>query len=67
MTDQSRHDCEVRDWIRRRTQHDALWLRGWLDLVEKARGKAAADRLRVDIAARWRAGERGQWAATESR
>lgn len=59
--DEERHRCEVREWMRRRTENGKDWLRGILDGIERKRGKTAADRLRSDIARQWKQGNRGEY------
>ena len=49
-----RHACEVRDCIKRFYPHGAA-MAAHLELVEKRRGKLAADRLREDVRAAWKA------------
>lgn len=54
-----RHQCECREWMRRRREQGPEWLRRMLAGIEKARGKEAAERLKRDIATQWRLGNRG--------
>ena len=49
-----RHECEVRDCIKRFYPHGAA-MAAHLELVEKRRGKSAADRLREDVRTAWKA------------
>ena len=49
-----RHECEVRDCIKRFYPRGAA-MAAHLELVEKRRGKLAADRLREDVRAAWKA------------
>lgn len=51
--EQWRHECEVREWLRRRAGKSSDWLRERLDSIEKRRGKQAADRLRAGILKAW--------------
>lgn len=44
--DKHRHDCEVRHVFNMRNMSK---MKSYLDLVEKARGKTSADRLREDV------------------
>jgi hypothetical protein len=57
--DELRHRCEVRQLIRWRAERTKEWLGGFLDDIERRRGRAAAERLRIDIARQWSAGNRG--------
>lgn len=53
MAEDDRHRCEVRSVLRRyypRGQEAAAYI----ELVEKKRGKPAADRLRNDVRVAWR-------------
>lgn len=63
LEEQTRHVCEVREWIRRRAAKGPSEGRGWLAKVmqdiEKRRGTQAAERLRDDIVGQWKAGNRG--------
>lgn len=59
--DLHRHRCEVRAWIAARVVRDAPWLREHLGRIEKLRGAAAANQLRIDIAEQWQRGNRGTW------
>ena len=59
-----RHRCEVVFWIRERLRHNAAWLRGVLEEIERIRGADAANRLRDDILRQWNLGnmgEQGDW------
>lgn len=58
-TETHRHRCEVRSVLRWRATNGSAWVQEWLSGVEKARGKAAADRLREDCTAQWAKGNRG--------
>ena len=62
--EQKRHECECREWIRRRTQkgpaEGKTWLAQVMRDIEKRRGKVAAERLRNDIVREWKAGNRGE-------
>ncbi len=53
-TEQQRFECEVRDIAKRPLQQRRMYL----DEVEKARGKPAADALRAALRALWDAKER---------
>jgi hypothetical protein len=55
-----RHQCEVRDIIRKRLQHGSDWARAHLAGIAKKRGTQAAERLMSDIKAQWAAGNRGE-------
>jgi hypothetical protein len=59
-SEEHRHRSEVRYWIGRRVENGKEWLRGTLEDIERRRGRAAANRLRYDIAAEWAAGNRGE-------
>lgn len=50
--EQHRHECEVRDVIKR-YYPDGEAAKAYLDDCEKKRGKPAADRLRDDARAAW--------------
>lgn len=53
-SEQFRHECEVRDCIKRfYPRGDAM--AAHLQLIEKRRGKEAATRLRVDVRKAWEA------------
>jgi hypothetical protein len=68
-SEENRHRCEVRFWIGRRVENGKEWLRGTLEDIERRRGRAAANRLRYDIAAEWAAGNRGEhgdWSQEEA-
>ena len=54
-----RHQCEVRYVLRFRVEIGPDWRDAYLDKVERARGKAAADKLRQDCADQWALGSRG--------
>ena len=60
-----RHQCEVREWIKRRVAKGPPEGRGWLAhvlaAIEKRRGKEAAERLRNDIRQQWTLGNRGDF------
>lgn len=61
-SEQHRHECEVRDCIKR-FYPDGTRMAAHLDLVERKRGKEAAMRLRVDVRKAWaavRAERRGE-------
>lgn len=58
-----RHQCEVRHYLAQRVEKGASgrdWLRRMLADIEKRRGRAAAERLRVDIVDQWKKGSRGE-------
>lgn len=55
-----RHRCEVRAVLRMRVQHGVERARTYIERVRKARGDAAADRLRADANEQWRLGNRGE-------
>jgi hypothetical protein len=63
--EQRRHECEVREWIRRRAAMGPQDGKGWLAKViqdiERKRGKKAAERLRNDIVGQWSRGNRGEF------
>jgi hypothetical protein len=63
--DQRRHECETREWIKRRAakgpQDGKTWLGDVLKAIEKRRGKVAAERLRRDIRQQWTLGNRGEY------
>jgi hypothetical protein len=63
IDEEQRHQCETRDWIRRRAQKDPQRGREWLGDVlrdiEKRRGREAAERLKRDISEQWARGNRG--------
>ena len=59
--DTHRHQCEVREWIKRRTTRHSSWLKQQLVDIEKKRGAVAANRLRNDIADQWKKGNRGEY------
>jgi hypothetical protein len=65
VDEQWRHECEVREWIRRRTEkgpeQGRSWLATVLESIGKKRGADAAERLRNDITNQWRLGNRGQF------
>lgn len=48
MTDQLRHECEVRMLVRMYQTSGKEAVREYLALVEKHRGKEAHDKLRMD-------------------
>lgn len=50
--EQFRHECEVRDCIKRFYPNGAA-MKAHLELVAKRRGQAAADRLRADALTAW--------------
>ena len=52
-SEQRRHECEVRMIL---NMSSRIQRKGYLDGVEAKRGKAAADRLRVDVIRGWRNG-----------
>lgn len=52
--DDWRHECEVRDTVGR-LYPDAEGMIAFLSEIEKKRGKDAAERLRVDCRAAWKA------------
>lgn len=56
--DQRRHACEVR-WCVRNFYPDGTRMAAHLNLVERRRGKVAADLLRTDVREAWKA-EMGQ-------
>lgn len=58
MTD--RHQCEVRH-ILALTAQRASKAREYLEIVEKKRGIAAAQKLRQDAREQWNRGNRGKW------
>jgi hypothetical protein len=62
--EQQRHQCEVREWIRRRVRMGPDAGKGWLAKVladiEKRRGTRAAEGLRSDIREQWKRGNRGE-------
>lgn len=49
--EQHRHECELRMIVSMKSKED--WQR-YLEGVEKERGTAAADRLRVDLLTAWK-------------
>ena len=49
-SEQYRHECEVR-WLAKRTTQQIV---DYLKEVEKARGKAAAEKLRNDTREEWK-------------
>lgn len=61
--EQRRHECEVREWIRRRAamgpQEGKTWLAKVMQDIGKRRGEQAAERLRNDIVDQWQKGSRG--------
>jgi len=57
--EQYRHECEVREVIKKRIA-DRLNALEYLNLVEQKRGKKAGDRLRNDVLTQWRLGNRGE-------
>jgi len=61
--EERRHQCETREWIKRRAakgpKEGKPWLAKVLQDIAKKRGAAAAERLRDDIADQWRKGSRG--------
>jgi hypothetical protein len=63
--EQRRHECECREWIKRRAamgpQDGKTWLAQVMRDIEKRRGKVAAERLRNDIVGQWKAGNRGEY------
>lgn len=52
-TEDHRHRCEVRDWVRRirerRPSEQVEYWRTWRDEIAKHRGKEAAARLHRDV------------------
>lgn len=58
--EEHRHRCEVRSVLRWRVSDGGDWVREWLAGVAKARGQAAADRLRDDARDQWAKGSRGE-------
>ena len=48
-----RHDCEVRDMIRRFFPHRVETMKAFFGDVEKHRGKAAAEKLKADTRIAW--------------
>ena len=55
MSEQWRHECEVRFVIKLSTREiRATYLNG----VEQKRGKPAADKLRMDVLAQWKSSSR---------
>lgn len=60
MADDHRHQCETRHVLAlavgSRASSDA-----YLELVEKRRGKEAAERLRRDAREQWVKGAKGEW------
>ena len=52
-TRQHMHECEVRDCIKRFFPDGAV-MAAHLALVERRRGKEAADKLRVDVRIAWK-------------
>lgn len=57
-SEQHRHRCEVRQ-VLKWTAKDSGAGKRYLQAVERARGKDAADTLRKDLIAQWKAGNRG--------
>lgn len=55
----NRHRSEVREWLRRGSDKPADWVKKLLTDIAKRRGMEAAERLRKDIVAQWKAGNRG--------
>jgi hypothetical protein len=63
-SEQHRHECEVRHVAALPTRAERA---AYLDeRLERKRGKAAADRLRFDVAAAWRASRSSQTPAPEA-
>jgi hypothetical protein len=61
--EEQRHRCEVRQWLRWRAGRGASgkeWLASVLEDIGKRRGRDAAERLKRDIAAQWKSGNRGE-------
>lgn len=54
-----RHQCEVRDIIAKRLTKGRQWAQDHLQGIEKARGKAARQKLEADILQQWNLGNRG--------
>ena len=54
-----RHQCEIRHVLRLRFENRDRAL-AYLDLVEKKRGKEAADAIRNDARQQWDRGSRGE-------
>lgn len=55
-----RHRCEVRELLQLGVKKGHYAVDSRIEGIEKARGKAGADRLRTDYKAQWRAGNRGE-------
>lgn len=60
MSEEYRHQCEVRDIIARRIKNGRNWAQDHLAKIEKFRGKSARDRLERDILQQWQLGNRGE-------
>lgn len=57
-TEKYRHQCEVRQ-VLRWTVADKSAGKRYVQSIERVRGKDAADTLRKDLIAQWKAGNRG--------
>lgn len=55
-----RHRCEVRHVLKLRRESQEL-AQGYLEKVEKQRGKETAKRLKDDCSVQWQRGNRGDW------
>lgn len=55
-----RHRCEVRYILLHRVHMGRQWAHDFLDRIERARGKAARQRLEADILDQWSRGNRGE-------
>lgn len=55
-----RHECEVREWLRRGAEKDKTWLTKIIKDIASKRGKPAAERLWRDIREQWARGNRGE-------
>lgn len=55
-----RHQCEVRDIIKKRLEHGSQWAHSHLAEIAKKRGARAAQLLMDDIKFQWAAGNRGE-------
>ena len=56
-----RHQCEVREWLKRGSERDSEWLKNMIKDIAKKRGKVAAERLWNDIKEQWHRGNRGSF------
>lgn len=59
--EQCRHRCEVRELLRFGMDRSHQYVDGRILKIEEARGADAANRLRADYKAQWRAGNRGEF------